>query len=127
MASNIEKYNETLTKAELTERARKAGIASGAARREQRTFKSTLQTLLALSIKSGEAVDVEQIQSMADLKKKNISVQDAILIAQVQKAIKGDTGAAVYIRDTTGQRPNDAVDVNMQLPVFYEGEDDLEE
>lgn len=124
---NIEKYNESLTQAERKEAARNAGIASGIARREQRTFKSTLQTLLSLSIKSGEAVDVEQIQSMADLKKKNISVQDAILIAQVQKAIKGDTGAAVYIRDTTGQRPNDAVDVNMQLPVFYEGEDDLEE
>lgn len=127
MTSNIEKYNETLTQEERIKRAQEAGIASGIARREQRTFKDTLQTLLSLSLKSGESVDIQQIQSMADLKKKNISVQEAILIAQIQKAIKGDTTAAVYVRDTSGQRPTEAVDMKMNLPVFFEGEDELEE
>lgn len=127
MTSNIEKYNETLTQEERTKRAQEAGIASGIARREQRTFKDTLQTLLSLSLKSGESVDIQQIQSMADLKKQNISVQEAILIAQIQKAIKGDTTAAVYVRDTSGQRPTESVDMKMNLPVFFEGEDELEE
>ena len=127
MTSNIEKYNETLTQEERTKRAQQAGIASGIARREQRTFKDTLQTLLSLSLKSGESVDIQQIQSMADLKKQNISVQEAILIAQIHKAIKGDTTAAVYVRDTSGQRPTESVDMKMNLPVFFEGEDELEE
>jgi hypothetical protein len=76
---------------------------------------------------NGKSADVESIRSFAALKGKNISVQEAILIAQIQKAMKGDTKAAEYVRDTMGQRPVDSVDMTMNLPVFFEGEDELEE
>lgn len=127
MASNIEKYNETLTKDELIERARNAGIKSGEARRKKRSFKDSLSTLLSLTMKAGDATDIEALQSMASLKGKNLTVQDTILLAQIKKAMGGDTTAAVYIRDTCGQRPGESVDVNMKLPVLFEGEDDIEE
>ena len=125
--SNIEKYNDTLTKDELTERARNAGIKSGEARRKKSTFKESLNTLLSLTMKAEDAANIEELQSMASLKGKNLTVQETILLAQIKKAMGGDTTAAVYIRDTCGQRPGEAVDVKMNLPIFYEGEDELED
>lgn len=115
------------TKDEQKAIARKGGIASGKARREKKKMRETLDILLAMPMKDGKYADVESIRNFAALKGKNITVQDAIMIAQVQKAMKGDTKAAEYIRDTMGQKPVDNVDMNMNLPVFFEGEDELEE
>lgn len=112
---------------EARKRGRNGGIASGKARREKKMMRETLDILLSMPMKNGKFADVESIRSFAALKGKNISVQDAILIAQVQKAMKGDTKAAEYVRDTVGQKPVDSVDMNMNVPVFFQGEDELEE
>jgi len=115
------------TKEEQKAIARMGGIASGKARREKKKMRETLEMLLSMPLNNKKAVDVEDVRSFAALKGKNISVQDAMLIAQVQKAMKGDTQAAVYVRDTIGQKPVDNVDMNMNVPVFFQGEDELEE
>ena len=115
------------SKDEARKRGRNGGIASGKARREKKMMRETLDILLSMPMKNGKFADVESIRSFAALKGKNISVQDAILIAQVQKAMKGDTKAAEYVRDTVGQKPVDSVDMNMNVPVFFQGEDELEE
>jgi hypothetical protein len=90
-------------------------------------MRETLDILLSMPMKDGASADVESIRSFASIKGKNISVQEAILIAQVQKAMKGDTKAAEYVRDTIGQKPGENVEMTMNLPVFFEGEDELEE
>ena len=118
---------EDLTSEELRARARAGGIASGKARREKKAMRETLDILLSMPMKDGEYADVDSIQSFAAIKGKNISVQEAILIAQVNKAMKGDTRAAEYVRDIMGQKPTDSVDMNMNVPVMFEGEDELEE
>lgn len=115
------------TKEEARKRGRAGGIASGKARREKKLMRETLDIILAMPMKNGRYADVESIRSFAALKGKNISVQEAILIAQVQKAMKGDTKAAEYVRDTIGQKPGESIEMNMNLPVFFEGEDELEE
>ena len=107
--------------------ARKGGIASGKARREKKLMRETLDMLLSMPIKNGKFADVDSIRNFAAIKGKNISVQEAILIAQIQKAMKGDTKAAEYVRDTIGQKPTDNVNMSMNLPVMFEGEDELEE
>lgn len=112
---------------EARKRGRKGGVASGKARREKKLMRETLDSLLSMPLKNGKSANVEDIKSLAALKGKNISVQEAILIAQVQKAMKGDTRAAEYVRDTIGQKPVDSIDMNMNLPVMFEGEDELEE
>ena len=94
---------------EAKERGRKGGIASGKARREKRLMRDTLDILLAMPLKNGKFADVDGIKNFAALKGKNINVQEAIMIAQVQKAMKGDTKAAEYVRDTIGQKPVDNV------------------
>lgn len=115
------------SKEEAKKRGRAGGIASGKARREKKAMRETLDILLSMPMKDGAYADVESIQSFASIKGKNISVQEAILIAQVQKAMKGDTKAAEYVRDTIGQKPGENVELSMNLPVFFEGEDELEE
>ena len=90
---------------EAVNNGRKGGIASGKARREKKAMRDTLETLLSMSLKEGKIDDVETIQGIAALKGKNITVQEAIMLAQINKAIKGDTKAAEYILDTSGNKP----------------------
>lgn len=82
----------------------KGGIASGKARREKKAMKDTLETLLSMPLKDGTTNDIEDIQSLASVNGKNITVQEAIMLKQIQKAMKGDTRAAEYIRDTSGNK-----------------------
>lgn len=109
------------SKEEAKSRGRKGGIASGKARREKRLMRETLDLLLNMPVKDGQFADVESICNFASIKGKNISVQDAILIAQIQKAMKGDTRAAEYVRDTIGQKPTESIDMSMNLPDPFEG------
>ena len=100
------------TKAEQREIAKKGGIASGKARKEKKAMKDTLETLLKMPLEAGRAVDLEGIKSIAAIKGKNITVQEAIMLAQIKKAIKGDTKAAEYIRDTSGNKLKEGVEIS---------------
>lgn len=124
---SINEVNSRRTRDEHSKDSKKAGIASGKARREKKAMKETLEALLSMPMKSGKAVDVEAVKNFAALKGKNITVQEAMAIAMLQKAMKGNVKAAEWIRDTAGQKPVDNMNMNMNLPVFFEGEDDLEE
>ena len=84
--------------------ATKGGIASGKARREKKAMRETLEVLLSMPLKDGSVEELEAIQSIASLKGKNITVQEAIMFAQIKKALKGNTKAAEYIRDTSGNK-----------------------
>ena len=97
---------------EARQRGQAGGIASGKARRDKKAMKDTLTALLSMPLKSGKAADVESIKNLAALKGKNITVQEAIMLAQIQKALKGDTKAAEYIRDTSGNKLKEAVEVS---------------
>lgn len=105
----MEDLKPVRTTEEARERGRKGGIASGKARREKKMMRETLEILMSMPLKSGKQTDVESLRNFAAIKGKNINVQEAILIAQIQKAMKGDTKAAEYVRDTVGQKPIDNV------------------
>lgn len=119
--ANEENLKPPRTKSEARTRGRNGGIASGKARREKKLFKETLEALLTMPMNPGKDVSVEDIKNFAEIKGKNISVQEAIIIAQVQKAMKGDTRAAEYLRDTIGQKPSDVVEVSGQVNNPFEG------
>ena len=107
--------NSERTPEELRRQTRKGGIASGKARREKKMFRETLEALLGMPMKDGKDVSVDDIKSFAAIKGQNISVQEAILIAQIQKAMKGDTRAAEYVRDTIGENPSVKVEADMDM------------
>ena len=65
-----------------------------------------------MPLKSGKATDLDEIKNIAALKGKNITVQEAIMLAQIQKAMKGDTKAAEYVRDTSGNKLKEGVELS---------------
>lgn len=97
--------------------ARKAGIASGKAKREKKAMRETLEELLAMPIKDGASDDIEKIKSIAGIKGKNITMQEAIMVAMLNKAAKGDVRAAEYVRDTIGQKPTDKLELNNRIEI----------
>ena len=100
---------KTPTAREARERGTKGGIASGKARREKKAMKETLSVLLSMQLQNGRGADIETIRSISALKGKNISVQEAIMLAQIKKAMKGDTRAAEFVRDASGNKLAESV------------------
>lgn len=85
---------KTPTTEEARERGKKGGIASGKARRERKALNDTLNALFSMPLKDGDINELESIKSLASIKGKNITVQEAVVLAQIQKALKGDQRAA---------------------------------
>lgn len=115
------------TKEEVREIAAKGGRNSGKARRERKAMKETLELLLAMPLNDKKQCDIENVKNWGALNGKNITVEQAIIVKQLQKALKGDLNAAEFIRDTSGQQPGQKVDFNGVVPVVISGEDELEE
>lgn len=115
---NLKKGNpETQFKSgrKAVENGRKGGIASAKAKREKKAMKETLETLLTMPLKAGRVADLDTIRNLAAIKGKNITVQEAIMLKQIQKAMKGDTKAAEYVRDTSGNKPKDELEMDMDM------------
>lgn len=116
-----------MTHEQCVENGRKGGIASGETKRRKKAIKETIEVMLDMPLKSGKYTDVEQIKNFASLKGKNITVQEAMIISMLQRAMKGDVKAAEWIRDTAGQKPTDNMNMAVELPVIIGGEEGLEE
>lgn len=103
--ANEENLKPPTSTSEARNRGKKGGIKSGKKRKERKAMKETAEMILGLTLKDGTVTDLEDIQSMAAANGKNITVQDAIILKQAQKALKGDIRAAEFIRDTSGNKP----------------------
>ena len=99
---------KTPSSAEARSNGRKGGIASGKARREKKALKDTLEELLSMPLKDGTIANIDEIESIAGIKGKNITMQEAIILSMLNKAAKGNVRAAEYIRDTIGEFPGAA-------------------
>lgn len=92
------------TKKEQREIAIKGGKASGEARRRKRTMRENLEMMLALPLKGGKSDNIEDAKSLQSFSKANMTVEQAIIMAQIQKAAKGDLYAFEAIRDLIGEK-----------------------
>ena len=100
-AENLKPQSER-TKEEQREIAKMGGIASGKARKEKADLRKMCQMVLEMDIKAKDG----SIKSGAE----------AITLAQLQKALKGDAKAYEVLRDTAGQKPVDKVEqVNIDM------------
>lgn len=86
---------EDRTPSERRESARKAGKASGAARRQKRALRELLETALSMDAPDG-GTNAEQI-----------------VASLIHAARDGDVKAFLAIRDTIGEKPVDKVQVGM--------------
>lgn len=98
-----------------TETARLAQKKAMENRKRTKDMQKTVKTLLNLSLHSGDMLEADDVMSLAELKGQNISVADAIAIAQVQKALKGDTSSASLVISWAGEKPAEKVDVGFSF------------
>ena len=103
------------SKEEVREIARRGGIKSGETRRRKKTMRETLELLLTMPLKQGERADIEKGDNLKEFAKENVTVEQAMLIAQIQKALKGDAQAFEMIRDLIGEKPVDKKEVSASV------------
>lgn len=118
---------DKMTPEQRAEYGRLGGIKSGEVKRRKKEMKETLGVLLGMKLKPGKEADIDAIKDFASLKGKNVTVQQALLVAQIQKAMKGDTQALTFLRDTSGQKPDDNVNLTGAIPVVISGENELQD
>lgn len=99
---NLVQYREQ-SPSERRENARKAGKASGEARRRKKTMKDTLTLLL--SLKPTELL-LEDLKSLG-IKESSIDNQMAVMVSVFQAALSGNIRAAEFLRDTVGDKIDD--------------------
>ena len=94
---NIRDANNNRTPEERRELARKAGQASGRVRRRKANFQKTLNMLLTAEIDSKEWSPV--LESLGV----ECTLESALLMAQIKQALTGDTQAAKFVAQYSGQ------------------------
>ena len=101
--------NSSRTPEELREMTRKAGIASGKARRKKKLFKEQIELLLSLPLKDK---NVKAKLKKIGIDANNLDNQMAIIISLYQRALKGDVKAFNALRDTVGEKPKEVIEVS---------------
>ena len=101
---NRDNLDPVTTNDEAKKRGAVGGKKSGVARAKKRAMAETMEIILTMPLKEGMVDDIESVTSNAEIEKRNVTVQDAIIAAQAKKAMKGDTRAAEFIRDLIGAK-----------------------
>ena len=94
---NIRDANSRRTPEERRELAKKAGQASGKARRRKANFQKTLNLLLTAEI------DNEEWKPVLESLGVECTLESALLMAQIKAALDGDTQAAKFVAQYSGQ------------------------
>lgn len=95
-----DKLKPVRTKQEARERGRKGGLASGIARREKKTLRAALEVLLDRKLEGS-----------------SLTGREAVAVALFEKAMSGDVKAFQELRDTVGEKPVDAMQLDAVLDV----------
>lgn len=94
---NIRDANDNRTPEERRELAKIAGQASGKARRRKADFRKTLNLLLTAEI------DNEEWKPVLEALGIECTLESALLMAQIKEALAGNTQAAKFVAQYSGQ------------------------
>lgn len=101
MGHNINDWMAGLTDEERRELASKAGKASQAKQRRHRAMREVLQQLMTLDTTDER---MHELLTTLGLEPTN---DNAVSLAQIVNACKGETEAARFVRDTMGEKPTE--------------------
>lgn len=93
------------TEEEARIKGRAGGIASARKRQERKSWKETAEIVLKLALEDGPIDSIAGVESIKDAKKKNLTVQDHIIIALAGKASKGEVKATELLKEILGEQP----------------------
>ena len=103
-----DKYIKAQTLEERKAAGRAGGIASGKTRRKKKTTRAIYESLAGQKV---SADTVQKLQGTLKKMKKDLTVEESIVLAQVLMAQAGDTRAAEFLRDTAGEKPVEKVQI----------------
>lgn len=123
--ADIGKWQASLTPEQRSENARRASEAASRKNKARKLMKEAARLILELPLKRGrKAVATEKFKSLQEATApEKLDVMQAIILKQVERALKGDRGAAEFLRDTSGNRPVEEYEV-VEVPRFI---DDIEQ
>ncbi len=108
-----------------TEDRRRGGIASGEAKRRRRKVRELLEVLLDKAVKSGELADVNEIETIAKMKKTNLTAKEALALNLVTQALAGNIKATEYVLKLIDEHPKDDNNMVATTPVVIVGGDEI--
>lgn len=113
---DIDKYKfNKRTPEEQQEIAKKGGIASGEARQKKKMLKDRINLLLSMpfpdNITSKNGENIKETMKILGLDDEDIDNGMALAIAMYNEALKGNVKASTFLRDTSGEKPIDKVEV----------------
>jgi hypothetical protein len=112
-----------LTNEEATKIGRRGGINSGKARREKRAFKEIMLKMLNSNISAEQAKKLGMFNLLCS---KDMTFNAAVAAQQMVKALKGDTNAAKFVLETSGQKEADKVESTVSLKTSELTDEELE-
>lgn len=92
------------------------GVKSGEIRRKKKAMREDLEYLLDKAMRGyyiDPGTDATSIEKLAARHGKNISAQQAMLVAIMVKAANGDIEAAKFIRDTVGEKQAEKIETSI--------------
>ncbi|MCD8018422.1 MAG: hypothetical protein LUF92_02205 [Clostridiales bacterium] len=116
--------------------ARKGGIASGEAKRRKKTMRETAKMLLDMEVPK-QAGEMKRKLAAMGVTEEDYTYQTAVIVGILNQAMKGNTKAATFLRDTIGENPAemgegestlaDAIEDAYEKRMEMEGEQDVEQ
>lgn len=111
---NLKPLNKR-TKSEQRKIQSKGGKKSGQVRRAKRDFQDACLSVLKMALSNDDLTELADIVSYEDVEGRNIDIQAAVVLKQAQLALQGSTRAAEFLRDSSGQKPKETLEVNSNV------------
>lgn len=99
---------KNLLKEPTMEARSKGGHASVAVQRKKKEIQQVARYLMDLPIQEGETVD--ELTNLMDARTANLTVREKMVLAQVVKALAGDTQSFKAIVEASGEIPKEQFD-----------------
>lgn len=96
----IGQLNSRRTREQHSKDSQKGGQKSGEVRRQKKAMKDTMKMLLSLEMPESEGKEKLRELGIDD---EELNVQTAILMQQINKALKGNLDSAKFVRDVSDE------------------------
>lgn len=107
-----------ITSATASDLGRKGGYNKAKNERKRKTLKELAQAIIGSKYPEEKIAELREAAPYLDLEDDDITVGAAMLLCQIDKAIKEkDTKAFEIIRDTAGEKPVDKVETTAAIGV----------
>ena len=104
-----------MTPEERIEMGRKGGLKKGENFKRRKALKETLEIFLEMPVRKGKVTDCESVRAFAELKGKNVTVDQALMLTLVNKSLHGDLTAMNMLISMIGEKPSDNIVVDAMI------------